>query len=95
MRTTLNLDDEVYEFVRACAAVRSEPIGKVVSDLIKRAVEMPLRTRVENGFHVVDLPAGGRPIYKRRGEAFGRRVRVSVYLLDANVTPEGPAGDLR
>jgi hypothetical protein len=62
MRTTLNLDDDVYEFVRACAEVRSESLGKVVSDLIKRGVEMPLRTRIENGFHVLDLPPGGQPI---------------------------------
>lgn len=59
MRTTLNLDDDVYEFVRTCAQSRSEPIGKVVSDLIKRGIDLPLRTRLENGFHVVDLPPGG------------------------------------
>jgi hypothetical protein len=61
MRTTLNLDNDVYEAVRFLAESRSQSVGKVVSDLIKRGMQVPLRTRVEAGFHVVDLPSDTSP----------------------------------
>jgi len=56
MRITLNLDDEIYEVVRQYAESRKQPLGKAVSELVKRGLAAPLRTRVVNGFHVVDLP---------------------------------------
>jgi hypothetical protein len=56
MRTTLNLDDDVYDLVRSYSEGRSQPLGKIVSELVRRAVRAPLRTRLESGFHVVDLP---------------------------------------
>ena len=59
MRTTLNLDDDVYELVRSYSEGRSQPLGKIVSELVRRAICAPLRTRLEGGFHVVDLPPGG------------------------------------
>ena len=62
MRTTLNLDDDVYELVRFYAESRSEPVGKVVSELVRRAIRAPLRTRIEGGFHVVDLPPNTPPV---------------------------------
>ncbi len=56
MRTTLNLDDDVYELVRAYSGDRSQSLGKIVSELVRRGLRAPLRTRLEGGFHVVDLP---------------------------------------
>ena len=57
MRRKLNLDDDVYEFFRRYADARSQPIGKAVSELVRRGLEAPLRTRIVNGFHMVDLPS--------------------------------------
>jgi len=62
MRTTLNLDDDVYQLVRLYADSRSQSVGKVVSELVRRAVQAPLRTRLEGGFHVLDLPPDTPPI---------------------------------
>ena len=59
MRTTINLDDDVYELLRDYAQRRSQPLGKAVSDLVKRGLDAPLRTKLVNGFYVVDLPRGG------------------------------------
>ena len=58
MRTTLSLDDDVLEAARTYARTRELAIGKAVSELVRRGLQAPLRTRVVNGFHVVDLPAG-------------------------------------
>ena len=57
MRTTVSLDDDVLNEVRAYAKRRDVAIGKAISDLVRRGLQAPLQTRVVNGFHVVDLPA--------------------------------------
>jgi len=56
MRTTLSLEDDVLGEVKAYAKSRDVSIGKAVSDLVRRGLHAPLRTRIVNGFHVVDLP---------------------------------------
>jgi hypothetical protein len=62
MRTTLSLDDDVFHEVKAYAKSRDVAFGKAVSELVRRGLHAPLRTRVVNGFHVVDLPAGSPAI---------------------------------
>jgi len=58
VRTTLNLDDDVLETLKAYAETRSLALGKATSDLVRRGLAAPLATRVVNGFHVVTLPSG-------------------------------------
>jgi hypothetical protein len=62
MRTTLSLDDDVFFSVKTYAASRDISVGKAVSELVRRGLHAPLQTRVVNGFHVVELPAGSPPI---------------------------------
>jgi hypothetical protein len=62
MRTTFNLDDDVYELVRQYAESRSQPLGKAVSELVKRGLNAPLRTKLVNGFHVLELPPDTPPV---------------------------------
>ncbi|MGA2095535.1 MAG: CopG family transcriptional regulator [Candidatus Acidiferrum sp.] len=62
MRTTLSLDDDVAKEVKAYAKSRKVPIGKAVSDLVRRGLHAPLRTRIVNGFHVVELPPDSPPV---------------------------------
>jgi hypothetical protein len=54
MRTTLSLDDDVLQEVKAFAKSRDVAIGKAVSDLVRRPLHA-LETRMVNGFHVVKL----------------------------------------
>jgi len=62
VRTTLHLDDDVYEAVRSLAAIERTSIGKVLSRLARRALN-PARARTaRGGFPVFDMPAGARPI---------------------------------
>ena len=58
MRTTLSLDDDLLPYVKTYAESREISIGKAVSELVRKGLRAPLRTRVVNGFHVVELPAG-------------------------------------
>jgi len=62
MRTTLAIDDDLLTPVKAYAATRDISIGKAVSELVRRGLHAPLRTRVVNGFHVVDLPEDSPPV---------------------------------
>ncbi len=57
MRTTLNLDDDVFEVVKRYAESRSVSIGKAASDLVRRGVTASHPTRKVNGLLVFDLPS--------------------------------------
>lgn len=56
MRTTINLDEDVFEAVKNYAGARSLALGKAVSQLVRRGLEAPLKTRKVNGLVVFDLP---------------------------------------
>jgi hypothetical protein len=56
MRTTLNLEDDVLEDVKRYAEERHVPLGRAVSDLVRRGLNAPYPTRVVNGWHVAVLP---------------------------------------
>jgi hypothetical protein len=62
MRTTLSLDDDLVSQVKRYAETRDITVGKAVSELVRRGLNAPIRTRVVNGFHVIDLPAGSPPV---------------------------------
>jgi hypothetical protein len=62
MRTTISLDDDVLQEAKAYARSRDIALGKAVSELVRRGLDAPLKTKVVNGFHVVDLPADLPPI---------------------------------
>ena len=56
MRTTLNLDDDVFGQVQRYARSRSLSLGKAVSELVQRGLLTPRPTRQVNGLEVFDLP---------------------------------------
>jgi hypothetical protein len=59
MRTTLTIDDDVYDRVRAIARSQRRSLGEVVSDLMRQTMETPEPLRFRNGVPL--LPArGGR-----------------------------------
>jgi len=58
MRTTLSLDDEVFDLASKYARTRSIGLGKAVSELVRKGLAAPIQTEVVNGFHVVVLPPG-------------------------------------
>jgi hypothetical protein len=56
MRTTLSLDDDVFQLVKTYAENRSLAMGKAVSELVRRGLSAPVKTRVVNGLVVFDVP---------------------------------------
>ena len=56
MRTTLSLDDDVFQVVKTYAENRSLAMGKAVSELVRRGLSAPVKTRVVNGLVVFDVP---------------------------------------
>jgi hypothetical protein len=66
MRTTLSLDDDVFQQARSYAESRSLALGKAVSELVRKGLSAPVRTRTVNGVQVFDLPADGLSISSER-----------------------------
>jgi hypothetical protein len=56
MRTTLNLDDDVFHLVKAYAEHRSLATGKAVSELVRRGLSAPVKTKTVNGLMIFDVP---------------------------------------
>jgi hypothetical protein len=65
MRTTLSLDDDVFQVVRSYAESRSLALGKAVSELVRKGLRAPAPTRMVNGLMVFDVPLDTRITSKR------------------------------
>lgn len=63
MRTTLHLDDDIYEAVRSLAAIERTSVGRVLSRLARRALspDRPVKA-VRSGFPVFHVPPGTAPL---------------------------------
>jgi hypothetical protein len=59
MRTTLSLDDDVFEVVKSYAEKRSLAMGRALSELVRRGLNAPPKTRVVNGLVVFDVAEDG------------------------------------
>ncbi len=62
MRTTVNIDADVYRAVASLAAERKSTIGRVLSDLALRGLASSFKVREKDGFPVFDVPDGASPI---------------------------------
>ncbi len=62
MRTTLSLDDDVFLVVKTYAEIRSLAMGKAVSELVRRGLSAPVKTRAVNGLVVFDVPEDSDPV---------------------------------
>jgi CTP:molybdopterin cytidylyltransferase MocA len=57
MRTTLTLDDDLFDLVRRQAKLRGLSLGKTVSDLVRRGLNAPTPSQDRGGLVVFQLPA--------------------------------------
>lgn len=63
MRTTLNLDDDVLEAAKMMAARERKPLGKVISGLLRQAVEPTAQAPVErNGIPLFPVSRSARAV---------------------------------
>ena len=57
MRTTLTLDDDVFELAARQAKLRGVSLGRTVSDLLRRGLSAPTPAQDKDGLVVFRLPA--------------------------------------
>jgi hypothetical protein len=57
VRTTLTLDDDVFELAAGQAKLRGVSLGKTVSDLVRRGLNSPTLSENQDGIVVFRLPA--------------------------------------
>lgn len=57
MRTTIALDDDVFELASQQAKLRRISLGKAVSDLVRRGLNAPADVEEKDGVLVFKLPA--------------------------------------
>ena len=62
MRTTLSLEPDVLAAARRLAKARSESLGKIVSDLMRRGLETPALIASKSGFPVFEVSRFARPL---------------------------------
>lgn len=62
MRTTLTLEPDVFAAARKLAEARSESLGKVVSDLIRRGLEAEPPVVSKSGFPVFKVSRKALPL---------------------------------
>jgi len=65
MRTTISLDDDVFQLARGYAESRSLALGKAVSELVRKGLRAPTPTRMVNGLLVFDVPPDARITSRR------------------------------
>ena len=56
MRTTIALDDDVFELVARQAKLRGLSLGKTVSNLVRRGLSAPTPAQNKRGLVVFQLP---------------------------------------
>jgi len=61
VRTTLDIDDDLLQAAREIAANRGTSIGRVLSDLIRKALEPARAPRIRNGVPVMPRRPRGSP----------------------------------
>jgi CTP:molybdopterin cytidylyltransferase MocA len=57
MRTTLTLDDDIFELVARQAKLRGVSLGKTVSDLLRKGLNASTPAQDKDGLVVFHLPA--------------------------------------
>ena len=62
MRTTLDIESTALEAARQIAAHRAQSLGRVVSELILKALQTESAVSVKAGFPVFSAAPGARPI---------------------------------
>lgn len=49
MRTTLQIDDDVFQAAKAIAERKNRPLGEVISDLVRKSLVRPIPAATRNG----------------------------------------------
>ena len=61
MRTTVDIEDDLLQAARELASNRAITIGKVISDLLRKALAAPAARTVRNGVRILPRRASKAP----------------------------------
>jgi hypothetical protein len=67
MRTTINLEDDVYQSVKTLAEASSKSLGEIISELIRKGLE-PEKCIIEDGLPLFSIPSGAEIIPGNRAQ---------------------------
>ena len=63
MRTTITIDDDLFEAAKVLAIQRKVPVGKVVSELMRKGLNAQTTVKVgKGGFPTFQVPTDAHPI---------------------------------
>jgi len=62
MRTTVNIDDDIFGAVKSLANERSVPIGQVISELVRKGLKSQNTYQIENDFPIFKVSEDSPPI---------------------------------
>ena len=63
MRTTVDLDEDVLRVAKDVARQRDQSLGRVLSDLVRRALTPPRENvKVRNGVPILPRKPGAKPV---------------------------------
>lgn len=62
MRTTVNLEPDVLSAAKRIAEARAVTLGKALSDLARRGLEVARPVGRKSGFPVFTVPVGAKPL---------------------------------
>ncbi len=68
MRTTVSLDDDVFEAAQALAASSGKRLGDVLSQLARRGLRSERTAARKNGLPIFNVPADARVIPTSRAQ---------------------------
>jgi hypothetical protein len=62
MRTTLDIDDDILEIARGMAAHRRQSLGKVMSEMFRKNLQVSGTQKFRNGVEVIQRPGKATPV---------------------------------
>lgn len=62
MRTTINIEDDLLQVIKHISQTRSEPLGKVVSALLRKSLLGPREVVYEDDLPVFQIKESAKPI---------------------------------
>lgn len=71
MRTTLEIDDDLVQVARRLAQQSGTTMGRVISQLVRKAIELKSAPRMQDGVLLFDL----KPVARKPGMALVNRLR--------------------
>jgi len=68
MRTTITVDDDIFEAAQAQARASGKNLGAVISQLARRGLRAPADTASKNGLPVFQVPGNAPVIPSNRAQ---------------------------